>query len=46
MDSKESITPAYVAWRAGANPIPSRIFLAPVDCSKILALCTYILAWN
>ncbi len=32
IDSKESIPPAYVAWRCD-NPIPNR-FLAPIDCSK------------
>ncbi len=37
IDSKESIPPAYVAWRVGRydNPIPT-LFLAPdIDCSKI-----------
>ncbi len=35
----ETISPAYVAWRAGIydNHIPTR-FLAPIDCSKIPAL--------
>jgi len=35
--AQESIPPAYVAWRAGDNPIPTR-FLAPIECSKIPAL--------
>jgi hypothetical protein len=34
IDSKRSILPAYVAWRAGDNPILTR-FLTPVDCLKI-----------
>jgi hypothetical protein len=40
IDSKESIPPAYVAWRINQqydNPILTR-FLAPIDCSKIPAL--------
>jgi hypothetical protein len=39
IDSKESIPPAYVAWRAGTadNPFLPR-FLAPnIDCLKISA---------
>jgi hypothetical protein len=35
IDSKESISPAYIAWRDGMiTPIPTR-FLAPIDCSEI-----------
>ncbi len=35
IDSKESIPPAYVAWRAGTTtPIPTR-FPAHIDCCKI-----------
>ncbi len=38
IDSKESMPPAYVAWRAGTtNYIPAR-FLVPKDCLKIPAL--------
>jgi hypothetical protein len=37
IDSKQSIPPASVAWRAGYdNLIPTR-FLAHIDCSKIPA---------
>ena len=39
IESKESIPPAYVAWRVAGrydNPIPTR-FLAPIDCFKKLA---------
>jgi hypothetical protein len=37
IDSRVSIPPAYVAWRAGTTtPIPTR-FLAPTDCLKISA---------
>ncbi len=37
IDSKESIPPSYVSWRAvTANPVPTR-FLAPTDCLKIPA---------
>ncbi len=37
IDSKESILPPYAAWRASTvNLIPTR-FLAPIDCSEILA---------
>ncbi len=35
IDSKASIPPAYVAWRASTrSPIPTR-FLATVDCLKL-----------
>jgi hypothetical protein len=34
--SKESIPPAYVAWRPGTTTL--FLFLAPIDCSKIPAL--------
>jgi hypothetical protein len=38
IDSKDSILPANVAWRAGTTkPIPTK-FLAPIDCSEILTL--------
>ncbi len=38
IDSKESISPAYAAWRASTRtPIPTR-FLAPMECLKIPAL--------
>ncbi len=37
---KESIPPAYIAWRAGYdNPIPIR-FLAPIHCLQIPAQVT------
>jgi hypothetical protein len=38
--SKESISPAYVAWRDSDNPNPTR-FLAPKDCLKIPAQMSY-----
>ncbi len=37
IDSKKSIPPAYVAWRAGRQPSPTR-FLDLKDCLKIPAL--------
>jgi hypothetical protein len=37
IDSKESISPAYVAWRAGTNKFVPNRFLDPIDCSKIPA---------
>ena len=48
MDSKESIPPSYVAWRAGEttlNPNPTR-FLAPIDCSKIPAQFRRVPIWR
>ncbi len=42
IDSKESIPPTYVAWRAGATTLFPTRFLAPIDCSKIPALATDI----
>ena len=38
IDSKESIPPAYVAWRAGTTTlflVPIR-FLAPIDCLTLI----------
>jgi hypothetical protein len=33
MDSKESIPPAYVAWRTGTTALFLLGFLSPLDCS-------------
>jgi hypothetical protein len=46
IDSYESISTAYVAWRVGIydNTIPAR-FLASIDCSKILAQEFYVVLY-
>jgi hypothetical protein len=40
IDSKEMIPPAYALAGLYNNPILAR-FLAPLDCSKVPALCWY-----
>ncbi len=37
MDSKESIPPAYVAWRAGTTTLILLGSYSPLDCSEIPA---------
>jgi hypothetical protein len=37
IDSKESIPPAYVAWRVGTTTVFLLSFLASIGCSKVPA---------
>jgi hypothetical protein len=38
--SKESIPPAYIAWRAGTATLFLLVSNAPIDCSRIQAQAT------